>query len=545
MIRKILLLIILLPSICHSAPAISTVSTFNGGSSVTVTGSWNSDGDNTPMVWDNFESGSLNSTLNSTPQIGSWGLNSTPSPTIYSNAAARSGSRSAYSKPDRTGAANVNISSLSTVDKAIWSFWFRFDLGGQPTGSQVKTHQLYGLLSDATCDFGPGVMSGGTNGLYGWLTYNIASGSDCSTGYHKSYYPFYPTENQWHYTEMTLQRSSADGVEDGTIILTFDGVKVYNYPGNILTRKDGQNWQVAKVLYDIKNDLKLASMFVDDVYFNDSWSRVVLGNAPVYSDCTEIDIQPVTAWTGLSITILANPGDRSTGDPAYLFVIDADNIPSAGKAITIGTSSSTTDAICGDQTAVIDVCPSTNLCYSGTAGTVTQNADTCTWTCSSSDGGLPASCSADFSTAVVTSDTYQFSAATAEVDEGNAVALTITRTGDTSVAGSITYSTTGITASGSLDYWGTNGETLVFAIDEISKTFTIETWEDADDAEGDEVFDVDIDTASGSIGTVSKVTVTIHDSIYTPPASYPPVTSNLTGTPVSILTGGIPWRITQ
>lgn len=310
------------------------------GQDITINGSWAPDGDDTPLLWDNFESGRLGSTLSTTPQRGSWSFNSTPTPTVYSNNYSHSGEQSAYTATTATGRGNVAVSGLETMDKIYWSFWFRYNDGGA-SGEQTKLFQLWGNGWNVSgfCDYGPGVMSGGFSD--GWFaTYNIASGRNCDTGRVQANYGFSPSMDNWHFGEMILQRSSNYGVSDGTVVVRIDNRTVYNQAGTLLTRMNGEDWQLAKFFYGFTNDGGKGNFSIDDAYMNDSWSRVVLGDQQSYSNCTELNIQPVTVWTGTAITFTANQGSFKSGDQAYLFVVDSSGQVSSGFPVTIGQGGS-------------------------------------------------------------------------------------------------------------------------------------------------------------------------------------------------------------
>ena len=74
----------------------------------------------------------------------------------------------------------------------------------------------------------------------------------------------------------------------------------------------------------------------DDIYLDDTWQRVEIGNSSNYDSCTRREIQIPTAWTNESITVTANIGKFFPDDTAYLFVINENNNPSSGFEIRWG-----------------------------------------------------------------------------------------------------------------------------------------------------------------------------------------------------------------
>jgi hypothetical protein len=90
--------------------------------------------------------------------------------------------------------------------------------------------------------------------------------------------------------------------------------------------------------------------YIDDMfvqYGTRARSRVEIGNAPVWEDCSRREIQPVTTWgaTGEDITVTLNYGGSfSDGNQAYLFVVRDINglaYTSPGFPITLGAATPT------------------------------------------------------------------------------------------------------------------------------------------------------------------------------------------------------------
>ncbi|MDX6384561.1 MAG: hypothetical protein QOK48_2134, partial [Blastocatellia bacterium] len=111
----------------------------------------------------------------------------------------------------------------------------------------------------------------------------------------------------------------------------------------------------------------------------------------------------------------------------------------------------------------------------------------------------------------------QFNQAAYSVQEDQtSVTLTVTRSGDTSVAATVDYATSDKTAAQVSDYTIALG-TLRFAAGEVSKTFVVLVNED-NYVEGNEQFDVTLSNATGGVtlGTPATATVTILDDATEP-----------------------------
>lgn len=71
-----------------------------------------------------------------------------------------------------------------------------------------------------------------------------------------------------------------------------------------------------------------------DVYYDQTPSRVILGNASTIGSCTIKEPQICTAWSSTSITCTMKHGAIPTGS-AWLYVFDSDNNSTAGFAVTL------------------------------------------------------------------------------------------------------------------------------------------------------------------------------------------------------------------
>lgn len=72
----------------------------------------------------------------------------------------------------------------------------------------------------------------------------------------------------------------------------------------------------------------------DEVYCDNSFQRVELGDNPVYANCTHREIQIPTAWAETQISGTLNMGSFGATDDLYMFVVDENNVVSAGFPIT-------------------------------------------------------------------------------------------------------------------------------------------------------------------------------------------------------------------
>ena len=172
----------------------------------------------------------------------------------------------------------------------------------------------------------------------------------------------WPGYNQWARVEIYI-KSSQQEISNGSLIVTYHrpdtGINTNsnaNYDGNLMTYNTDQTKRFKYFIF--QNYLGNADrdgkekIYFDDIFLQlGSRTRVEIGNAKIWSECTYREIQIPTAWSDTSITTTFNKASFSDGENVYLFVVDEDGIPSAGYAITIGSEGKSIDTtLPGDDT---------------------------------------------------------------------------------------------------------------------------------------------------------------------------------------------------
>jgi len=345
---KYILLACFLPVMCFGQSVSSVSGTVADGESVTISGSsFGTKPTAAPVAWDNLEDG----TCNTTATVGTW--SSTTLLEINSdNNRATNSSYNAYHDFDGNDGAEAYAVFRGGSDSPSWyvSYWFMLgpnwdwgtihdSLGNikilrmWTTGSdnenfKVNTQGTYDVLwNDEYCD--PSMLSSSNGNSYmGWT--NFENEMD---------------DGEWHHIQFVYSESSGIGVADGTAEFYFDGDLIaYDY--GIITDCGASGADSRPMIvgfYDSHaqtNNDGANDFYIDDVYIDNSWARVEIGDNATYANCTHREIQIPTAWSATSITIDANQGSFATDDAAYLFVVDADGNVSDGYAITIGASES-------------------------------------------------------------------------------------------------------------------------------------------------------------------------------------------------------------
>lgn len=76
---------------------------------------------------------------------------------------------------------------------------------------------------------------------------------------------------------------------------------------------------------------------LSEIYIDDTWSRVMIGNASSYATSTHFEMQPPVSWSDTSIEVTVNQGSFADGSTAFLYVVDsAGAVNPTGTSITFG-----------------------------------------------------------------------------------------------------------------------------------------------------------------------------------------------------------------
>lgn len=205
-------------------------------------------------------------------------------------------------------------------------------------------------------------------------------------------------------TQEIIMRASTINQKNGYLKMRHDGRTVAE--GSIMTRSSQapayMNWNY--VLHAVAANHGLWSpgwnnnnrVWADDIYVDNTWSRVMLGNASQLSNCSKLEIQVPTSWSQGSVSVIARTGTFGVGSTAYLYVFDKDGqVNSNGFAVVIGQAG---NAVPGDPVptgpvanagpdvvAAVGVTTSLNGAVLGSAADAGLSAR---WTVQSGPGGV-------------------------------------------------------------------------------------------------------------------------------------------------------------
>jgi len=287
-----------------------------------------------PFLWDTFESGAVGAQIRyNEAVIGEWEGGHQSHVPVYSSTETRAGSRSAYL--DFVNEYTANLCQNRTFSKLYMSFWYWQEDVGNISRNQ-KTWRFYGdsdalqIFSQYFCDPAGAarfaIYDAGTSCSLNWST----SGEAIPTG-------------EWVHHQVEYL-ASGPGESNGVLRLWENGSLVLNYSS--WTRcSDRTLSQIRLGHYRAFDGVEGcpsnpgAHVYIDDVYMDESWARVMVGNAPTWGVCTLREIQIPTSWSNNEITITFNAGSYQSGDSAYLYVISETGVAhDLGFEIVVGGS---------------------------------------------------------------------------------------------------------------------------------------------------------------------------------------------------------------
>lgn len=329
LLNKINILIICTATIFISSPlwAVPSITNVAGkvshGSSITISGSgFGTKSPAAPILWDTFDDGSNGAKISTRGRWTNYNSGAT-----YSNTRPYSGTLSAYSYVeygDRYPAGfNTNNYFLPTpTDQIYITFMFRHDGTAYTTGVdknwRINTgnNQYHG---DGTVALSDGYVyyTSGSNYVY--------PSDDNGTG-RKFSIPEYGSST-WTRHQGYIRYSNPSGNSNGYIwVAVGNQQKTF---ANINNRPSGYNYKATNVLLGLMHDCgslnpgEYHHMYIDDVYIDNTLSRVEIGNASTWAACTLKVIQIPTAWADNTVLVKVNHGSFTEMSNVWLYVIDS------------------------------------------------------------------------------------------------------------------------------------------------------------------------------------------------------------------------------
>lgn len=316
-LRIVVALVALIASVsAGAAPSISGVSgTVSHGSSITITGSsFGSKTTAAPVAWKTFEDNSITS--------GGWSIGF---PANFSISGSNNRSNSSYYGKAYYGGSEERVwfsRNLPSATLFFTSFWLR--LSSNANQQSGKFYRVY--FSGANSD---NIYLSTGDGNFQIRGYSECNGStEWGTGPSMA-------QDGWSKVDILLSQS-------GGMTAWVNGVQSWAHPewtgGSCGWAPSGHSIDLPNMLDGPeRGHVALGEYGYDDILFDTTQSRVELCPGSTWNARGGCESQPATSWGASSIAVTVNRGGFSTGNTAYLYVVDSTGSANAsGYSVTIG-----------------------------------------------------------------------------------------------------------------------------------------------------------------------------------------------------------------
>ncbi len=349
------LLLLVLAASALAAPTITSVSgTVGNGQTVTVSGSSFGSGP-TVLIFDDFEKGATNSMISTTSgsaQVGQWDyVQGASSEIVYSTEYTHGGSQSVRINCAYSSAMPLLEKQLNVGDgQEVFFTWWQY----LPTNRNVpgtdgpeaagapnwKFFWLYGSNGYFRSDYVDTLLA--STFPYANNVLNTV-GDDPNGGALWRGFGWYTSLfNKGVWTRFTAyfkggMAPNGDGAASFSELNSTGNLQVGSVTG-ITNQTAGYPWIKLHFPGFFRNDSN-SVIYLDDIYVatGAARARVEIGNSATYTSCTNLSTITPTSWGASTITAVVRTGSFTTGDSAYLFVVDSTGNASSGYALTIGT----------------------------------------------------------------------------------------------------------------------------------------------------------------------------------------------------------------
>lgn len=313
-----------------------------------------------PVVWDDFEAGSVGA------NIGTSGTWSTANGFLYSNEQTQRHNRSAvFLKAQAedgavSGDTHIRVNQWSSSKKKLICGWYRVDFITMGSGQlkimdieRAETHATApGIAESCLWCYENSCVDGGFTSQLGTGTGNLAYWYQGPTLALLQQFTFAAyRDNQWQYMMIEYEESDY-GIANGAVSIYKSStaenptaIQKISSSDKLSQIENGLVAEYAKLRAIVASGATRADVYYDDIYIDNTWQRVEIGDNAVFANCTHREIQPALTWSDTGITGTFNQGSFETGDTVYFFVIDENGTPSDGYPVTIGGEPSIADPI--------------------------------------------------------------------------------------------------------------------------------------------------------------------------------------------------------
>lgn len=395
-----LILTLLIPLSAQAAPYIQGASgTFSNDRIIMITGSgFGEKLQAEPIRYDDFEGLPVGQTIGAATDWWEDGIGGSSTLRISDeNQRSSFSSRNVVSKLNDNRAAYKNNIGFAKTGKIYVNLWLRMDWGSGDDSYQFKLWRVSTFIKPGHGSTYPDIS------FVGWTKNNFPAPG----GYTKSY--FINHYYNYHYNEpssdikifwfpdnlrnimtnegwynVALQVDQGDvGQSNGNIVASishlprtsaYEKLPLENHM--VLDKVDSNIVDSILVGEKIVNGGTASMLYYDDIYIDNSWARIEIGDNPEYDKSTLREIQVLDSWSDNSISFRVHQGLLKNNDQAYVFVVDENGKVSNGFPIVIsgeGGPSSCTPS-CGSWSDSVNQCDS-RTCKRGDCSTYVESKE--------------------------------------------------------------------------------------------------------------------------------------------------------------------------
>lgn len=147
---------------------------------------------------------------------------------------------------------------------------------------------------------------------------------DGQSGYFWQNSTSYLAKQEWHLFQAEYYDSEI-GENNGICRIYIDGTKILD-DSTLITRQDYADLKRPYIVgfYNSWNDSETDDddFYIDDVYIDNTWARIEIGNQPDYESCTIREIQIPQSWSDTEIVFNQELRSLEGVSPLYLFIIN-------------------------------------------------------------------------------------------------------------------------------------------------------------------------------------------------------------------------------
>jgi hypothetical protein len=314
----------------NAAPNITSVTgNITNGNTITISGSgFGIKTQASPLLWENFESGTNEQNLSSTPTNTPWKLDyGGGTPGTYSNLMHYGGGLSGRMYIVGNAVTHT-YASLGNQTKVFASYRFYHPSGYN--GLNLKMMRIGNSIDVHDYTY---MGYTGSNSQYYYLYRSINDSTNLPPGEYNEC-----PANTWTRDDYYIELSSMD-IANGKIGIWRNGSQIY-WNDSIITRDSGGGAYITTLFLPYYADGSDQLVYVDNIYVDNTLARIEICKTSDWSTRTNCEIQIPTKWSNNSINITLNQGSFANASTVYLYVVDSNGNISNPYNITIGSTSS-------------------------------------------------------------------------------------------------------------------------------------------------------------------------------------------------------------